>query len=225
MIKEPLISVVVTVYNTEKYITEALDSVFAQDYKNLEVIVVNDGSTDSTLDILEKYPRKIKIISQENKGQSVARNVGIKIAQGSFIGILDGDDLWTDNHISLGLRYLTQNNDYDFVRGQTMRFKVVDGEKEISNKEFMEMLVGASFFRLKVFNIVGLFDEDMRQGEDLDWFIRLAESCCKEKRIEETILLYRRHENNLTNSIEFITRGQLNAYRKKIKRGNTHPIN
>lgn len=215
----PIVSVVVTSYNTKKYIIEALDSVFGQDYQNLEVIVVDDGSTDNTMEVLKYYPRKIKIIEEENKGQAFARNTGIKEARGEFIGLLDGDDMWTEYHISLGLKYLKDNQEYDFVRGKTRRFNVKDdGTKEIVESAFIDMLVGASFYRSKIFEKVGLFDEEMREGEDLDWFIRLAESSCREKRIEETMLLYRRHQNNLTNSREFITRGQLNAYRKKIAR-------
>ena len=89
------VSVIIPVYNVEKYLRECLDSVINQTLKDIEIICVNDGSTDNSLQILEEYAQKderIKIIAQENKGQAVARNVGIKIAQGEFIGFLDSDD-------------------------------------------------------------------------------------------------------------------------------------
>lgn len=223
---EPLISVIVPVYNTEKYVAEALDSIFAQDYLNLEVIVVDDGSTDNTLNVLKEYPRTIRIISQEsNKGQSMARNIGVKEAQGSIIGLLDADDLWPENHISLSIEYLKNDSNYDFVRGKTQYFRFIDNRKEMTESVFLDMMVGASLYKAKIFDMVGLFNEDMKTGEDLDWFLRVAENNCREKRLEETMLLYRRHENNLTNAKGAIAQGQLNAYREKIKRGKNNSIN
>jgi glycosyltransferase involved in cell wall biosynthesis len=217
MTQEPLISVIVAVYNTEKYITEALDSLFAQGYKNLEVIVVNDGSTDNTLKLLKEYSQIIKIISQENKGQSAARNVGIKCAKGSIIGFLDADDLWPEDHISLSLKYII-DSDYDYVYGQTCHFRVVDNKKETKEPTFLVMSVSAYLYKAKVFDVVGLFDEGMRTGEDLDWTIRLAESSCKGMKIDNTMYLYRRHETNMTNSKELVNKGQLDSYKKKIER-------
>lgn len=217
--EQPLVSVIIPVFNTEKYILEALESVSFQDYKNIEIIVVNDGSTDNTLNILRKYSKKIKIISQEkNMGQSISRNVGVKEANGDIVGFLDADDLWPKNHVSLGVKYLNENNDYDFVRGQTKYFRLVDDKRELTDNVFMEMLVGASLYKAKIFGTVGFFDEEMKCGEDLDWFIRISESNLKEKRIPNTMLFYRRHENNMTNSKSLLIKGQTEACMKKIKR-------
>lgn len=92
---ECLLSVIIPVYNVEPYLEQCLDSVINQTYKNIEIICINDGSTDNSLKILEKYKTKdsrIKIISQKNKGLSEARNAGIKIAKGKYIGFIDPDD-------------------------------------------------------------------------------------------------------------------------------------
>lgn len=214
-----LVSVIIPVFNTEKYILNALDSVFSQDHQNIEVIVVNDCSTDNTLNLLKEYKKKIKIISLEkNKGQSFARNIGVKESKGDIIGFLDADDIWPENHISLGLKYLNNEGNYDFVRGYTKYFRFINGKKEITNSVFMEMLVGASLYKKDIFDKVGFFDEDMKCGEDLDWFIRISESNLKEKRIEDTMLFYRRHENNMTNSKSLLVKGQTEACMKKIKR-------
>jgi len=212
------ISVVIAVYNTEKYIAEAIESIFAQNYSNIEIIVVNDGSTDNTLKILEQYSGRIKIISQENKGQSVARNVGIKQAKGTLIGFIDADDLWAENYILNTIKYLSADSVYDYVYGQTKYFRIIDGKKEMTDNLCMKMLIGASLFKKKVFDIVGLFNEEMREGEDLDWFFRLMESHCKGKKIEETMLFYRRHENNISNPKDRKSKSLLNAYREKAKR-------
>jgi teichuronic acid biosynthesis glycosyltransferase TuaG len=89
----PLISVVIPLYNAEKYIGETLESVFAQTYNPFEVIVVNDGSTDSSLSVVRKYP-DVKVISQTNQGEGITRNNGVAVSKGDFIAFLDADDLW-----------------------------------------------------------------------------------------------------------------------------------
>ena len=96
--EEELISVIVPVYNVENYIERCLNSIINQTYKNIEIVCVNDGSTDNSLNILNKFQKKdsrIKIISQENQGLSEARNVGIKNSSGKYIGFVDSDD-WVD---------------------------------------------------------------------------------------------------------------------------------
>ena len=93
----PLISIIVPVYNTEKYLCNCLDSILAQSYNNWEAICINDGSTDKSMSILEDYAKKdkrIKIINQENKGLSETRNIGMKKAKGDYIMFLDSDDFW-----------------------------------------------------------------------------------------------------------------------------------
>ena len=92
---EPTISIIIPVYNTEKYLKKCLDSVITQTYKNLEIICINDGSTDSSLKILKKYAKsdkRIKVINQENKGVSITRNIGIENATGEWITFIDSDD-------------------------------------------------------------------------------------------------------------------------------------
>jgi len=89
-----LISCIVPAYNSGKYITETLDSIFAQTYPAIEVIVADDGSTDGTQDIVRTYPQKVKLLTQDNSGPAETRNLGLLAAAGSFIAFLDADDLW-----------------------------------------------------------------------------------------------------------------------------------
>lgn len=101
--KKTLISIIVPVYNTEKYIERCLDSIMKQDYPNFEVILVNDGSTDESGIIIQKYKEKYKNISyikQENKGVGAARNAGIKVAKGDYISFVDSDDLIMEDYCS-----------------------------------------------------------------------------------------------------------------------------
>jgi glycosyltransferase involved in cell wall biosynthesis len=215
---QPLISVVIPAYNAQKYITEAISSVWAQKYSAIEIIVVNDGSTDQTLAKLQQE-KNIQIISQENKGQAAARNAGILRAKGSLIALFDADDVWMPNHISLMLPYLIDESGYDFVRGMIVHARNIGApDQQFSIPMFMDPLVGACLYKKSVFDNIGLFDEQMRQGEDFDWNIRLSEAGCKEKRIEQPVLFYRRHETNLTNEESFRSGGQARALQKKIIR-------
>lgn len=95
---KPFVSIIIPIYNNEKYLEKCIDSLVNQTLSNIEIIAVNDGSTDSSLSIIENYAKKDKrivIVSQKNQGQSVARNQGIKIAKGEYIGFIDSDD-WAD---------------------------------------------------------------------------------------------------------------------------------
>ena len=109
-----LVSVVIPVYNAENLISLCLDSVLNQTYKNIEIIVVNDGSTDSTSDVLNEYQCKsnninLQIIHQINSGPSVARNVGIRLARGQYIAFLDSDDIWRTDKIEKQMEFLSKN--------------------------------------------------------------------------------------------------------------------
>ena len=110
----PLISIIIPVYNSEKYLKECLDSVINQTYNNLEIIVVNDGSTDNSLQIIQSYKdNRIKLINKENGGVSSARNVGLKQATGEYIMFVDSDDCLTNNSV---VEELISNNNCDVVR-------------------------------------------------------------------------------------------------------------
>jgi glycosyltransferase involved in cell wall biosynthesis len=217
--EKPFISVIIPAFNAERYIADAINSIFAQNYPNLEILVIDDVSTDNTLGILESFGDQIRIFKQEkNLGPAVARNVGIRNSKGSIIGFVDADDMWTPDHIEKELIYLLHDQ-FDFVRGLTKFFKD-EGDNKIRYSEplFMESLVGACLYKKSVIDMVGLMDEEMRQGEDLDWHIRFMEAGAKEKRLTDATLLYRRHDSNLTNDPEVVKMGQMSAFRKKLAR-------
>lgn len=216
---EPLISVIIPVYNAERFIEAAIDSVFAQNYPNIEVIVVNDGSIDDTRERLIRFGDKIKVIEQENKGQAVARNVGIQVARGEVIGLLDADDMWTPDHVALLLPMLMKSPEVMVARGQVQYVRFDGGQiSQQTPPLFLEALVGACLFRAELFDTIGVFDETMRSGEDFDWHIRFTESKLLEERLDSVTLLYRRHDCNLTNSREFISSGQIASFRRKLER-------
>lgn len=222
---QPTISIVIPVYNGGRFLREAIDSVLTQIPPLHEIIVVDDGSTDKTSEIIASYGSAIVGIHQENQGQAVARNVGIRRARGELIALLDADDIWTETHYEVLAAHLSPRSEFDFARGLTKFFRVGgDGSREYTEPLFMEALVGAAMYKRRVIEQVGLFDEHMRQGEDFDWNIRLAESGLREKRLDVATLLYRRHDCNLTNDTEFVEKGQLHAFRNKIKRARARQV-
>lgn len=111
MKSKPLVSVFITVYNAEKYISEALESILMQTYSNLEIIVVNDGSTDNSLEIINSYEdKRIKVINnKENKGIPFSRNLGLKNANGKYLVIMDADDISTPNRIEKQVEFMEKN--------------------------------------------------------------------------------------------------------------------
>ena len=134
-----LISVIIPVYNVEDYLIECLESVFDQTYKNIEIIAINDGSTDNSLGILEDYAssnKNLRVISQENSGQSVARNVGINLARGTYIYFLDSDDYIAPETFEHLIRKMEKYN-LDLIRfGAEPFFDKVDKRMNSNQYDF-----------------------------------------------------------------------------------------
>jgi len=117
---KPLVSVIIATYNRAPYIERAIKSILMQNYKNIEIIVVDDGSTDSTKEVLRKYD--IRYVYQENAGCSVAKDNGIKQAQGKYIAILDSDDYWfSKDKLKDQVEFLEANSDYVLVGGWMLK--------------------------------------------------------------------------------------------------------
>ncbi len=157
----PLISVIIPVYNVEEYLAECLNSVINQTYKNLEIIAIDDGSTDGSYKILKNYEQKeenIKVISQKNSGQSVARNLGLKLAKGKYIYFLDSDDYLSLNTFERLIKKMEENS-LDIIRFaaepfvENFNFKVNKGQYDYSHyfiegkvynrQEFLEINIKA----------------------------------------------------------------------------------
>ena len=184
----PLISVVIPVYNGEKTIAETIESVLNQSFSNFEIVVINDGSQDSTLDVLSNIqdPR-IKIFSYPNAGLSASRNRGFDQSSGEFIAFLDADDLWTPDKLEAQLAALQDNPDAavayswtDFI-DETSQFLKPGPHFTISGDVYPELLRGNflangsnPLIRRQALIKVGSFDESLPASEDWDMYLRLA---------------------------------------------------
>lgn len=111
----PLVSVIMPAYNTARYIGEAIDSVLSQDYGAVELIVIDDGSTDGTLDVVRSYGDRLTLLTQKNQGSAVARNAGLAAASGEYIAFLDSDDVWLPGKLTRQVRHLQENPEIGLV--------------------------------------------------------------------------------------------------------------
>ena len=199
----PQTSVIIPVFNGEFFLLEAINSVLAQLEVNDELLVVNDSSTDGTLALLlELSDRRLRVLSSNGGGPSVARNKGISAARGEFIAFLDHDDLWpTGRHASLRAALLAD----DSINASAGRIAILgDSVGAASKYQNLHGRYGASLpftclYRRSLIQKTGYFDETMRFGEDVDYYIRLTESGMKITYCDLDSLIYRRHAGNATN--------------------------
>jgi len=212
----PTVSVITPAYNQARYLNQAIDSVFQQTFSDYEIIVVNDGSTDETAQVLAGYGDRIRVITQANAGLSAARNSGLRAAQGEMIAFLDADDLWYPEMLSTTVAHLRANPETDFVSGawdyineagKTIR-RVNKPSAEIKPNEhgdFFRTLalgnlfhVAALLFRRNCFDCCGFFDPSLRSLEDWDLWLRLAAHGHKIGLVDTPVSRYRRHSGSMT---------------------------
>ena len=202
-----LVSVIIPVYNGEAYLAEAVESVLCQTHRPLEIIIVDDGSTDGTASVASSFADNIHYVYQSNAGPSAARNRGLEMAKGELIGFLDADDLWSENALDIQLAYLAGDPNVEVVVGYTQQIR----QTKLSNsasiyEEFSDawpaLLLGSAVIRKNAFEKIGYFDQSMRFCEDVDWLMRAKETGLPMVIHQKVILLYRRHDNNLTNQKE-----------------------
>ncbi len=220
--QKPLISVIVPVFNGEKFIKEAIENILSQNYPALEIIIINDGSTDQSEEIIKNISIDIRYFYQENDGPSSARNRGIRDASGEYIAFLDVDDLWPENNLNLLVDILQNDPDVLVVHGyaQILERDESSGKYEYAGnpKESFSGYIGAGLYRKAVFNEVGLYDTFMKFGEDADWFNRADELNVNLKKLEEITLFVRRHENNMTKGKNLVELNALKVFKKSLDR-------
>jgi len=232
----PVVSIIIPTYNAEKYVKRCLDSVFLQQYDDIEVIVINDGSTDKSKNILEEYHRDIRIIHQKNMGPSAARNTGILNARGEYVAFLDADDMWVQGKIQKQLKVFRSKEGiglvgcgYFIIDKDDVVIKQVEGA---SFKDINELLdrwkissipCGSSsgvIVHRKCFDVVGMFDESLRGAEDRDMWLRIAKSFNIEI-LKEPLTCIRKHENNSCKNIEMMMGNQKKFVKKNLSEEST----
>lgn len=219
----PLVSVIVPVYNGERFLACALDSVVAQEHRPIDLIVVNDGSRDGSEAIARSYT-EVRLIRQPNQGVAAARNAGIAAARGDFIAFLDQDDCWTKDKLRIQVRYLQQNPRVGYVLARQKMFLEPGTvpppwvRRELLDRDQVGYLPGAMMVRRFVFEQIGTLNPRFRSGDDSDWFAR-AKDAGVPMAVLPDILLHRRiHEANLSSRTALAHAELLKAMKASIDR-------
>lgn len=219
------VSVIIPTYNRSAFLLDVLESVCRQTRKPYEVIVVDDGSTDNTRKALFNSGYKVNYIYQKNCGPAAARNAGIAKARGNVLAFLDDDDLLLPRALELAVGRLEDKIclEADIVSGLIM---LVENVKKVNGKYthkaippvWPERIIGSAVIAKKVFDRVGLFDETLSLGEDIDWFMRAREKQVRFFTLSEVTYLYRIHKTNRTKNTRDVQKSMLKVLRKSLAR-------
>lgn len=215
---DPLVSIVIPAYNSEKFIAETLESVFAQTYQIFEIIVVDDGSTDKTVEIIQSYGNKIRLYQQANKGPGAARNLGVSMAKGELLAFVDSDDIWVKDKLAQQVHRFRENPDLAILCGDFKRWNQRDDggfdplpadetaeEIHFDTKGWnyaallldSEVWICTVMLRKSAWLILGGMDEAFRIGEDWDFFIRASRQF-EIKKLNKVLAFYRIHHTSIT---------------------------
>lgn len=194
-----LVSVIVPAYEAERFLAEALESALSQDHPDVEVVVVDDGSTDATAAIAETFP--VTLLRREHRGPAAARNAGLGEARGAFVTVHDADDVWPSDRLSRQVAHLEAHPDLDLVLGLTEPFVTPGDAVPVHFPETpgglpLPAVAGTMLARRRVFDAIGGWDEALPSSEDVDWLARAKDAGFRAATLDHVLLHYRIHAAN-----------------------------
>ena len=213
-----LVSVIIPVYNGAKFLAAAVDSVLAQSYSQVEILVVDDGSEDDTPVVAAGLAEKIRYFREPHRGVAAARNRGLDEASGSLIAFLDVDDTWPVDKLERQTRRLAEDPSLDFVLGLLQRTWHNSEGHLMGGPEELALNNGSALFRRATFEKMGRFDEGQAYCEDIDWFMRAREIGLNFRIQREVMLRYYRHDDNMTNQVAMGNQALMQALKKSLIR-------
>lgn len=206
---KPKVSIIIPAYNASEYIKNCLDSCIKQDHDNVEIIVIDDGSTDNTRDIVKSYSdRRIKYLYKENGGSASARNLGIRNSSGDYIIFLDSDDLILPNRITAHIKSLQNKDkiitysDFRYIKNHNNnneykhKFKFYSGDvlDKMLYKNFIP--TNCATYPRSFIDDIGIFNEEIRNCEDTEFLIRALLAGYKVEYLDKVLAYYRLHEGS-----------------------------
>jgi glycosyltransferase involved in cell wall biosynthesis len=198
----PAVSVIMAVRDGERYVAEALESVFAQTRPPDEVIVVDDGSEDGTTDVVRTFP--VRLLSQAGQGVSAARNAGLEEARGDLIAFIDHDDRWLPRKVECQVAYLEERPEVDYALCWFRSFVEPGAARpdwvrdEHLTRGWTTLCTGSLMTRRTTIDLVGYFDTALELCEDSDWIARAHEAGMTRGVQDEVLFEYRVHSGNTT---------------------------
>jgi glycosyltransferase involved in cell wall biosynthesis len=200
-----LITCIVPVYNGEKYLADALGSILHQTYRPIEIIVVDDGSTDGTAAIAKSFGAAVRYLNQSNAGPAAARNLGLDAAEGEFIAFLDADDLWHTEKLERQMARFRARPELDYCVTHAQNFwasELIEEQSRFRDHRIARPLPAYStttlLARRRLFDRVGQFDPALAHGDSTEWFLRANESGAVSELLPDVLLYRRLHKDNRT---------------------------
>lgn len=221
----PTISVIVPCYNAAAYVGAALESILAQQPAPLDIILIDDGSTDASPEIAAAYGQQLRYYRQHNQGIGAARNQGVRLARGEWLAFLDADDLWTPDSLRLRGQRLADDPHLDGVFGWLECFISPELPASVQERFFCPpgaqpaRMAGTLLIRRAAFERVGDFDTTLRVGEFMDWIARAQTLGIRLDASLETVVLRRRiHGANTVLTTESLRADYLRLLRAALAR-------
>jgi glycosyltransferase involved in cell wall biosynthesis len=227
----PKVSVIIPTYNCGHYLEQAIESAMDQTYRDLEIIVLDDGSTDNTSEVVQKYGTKIRYIRQTNAGLPAARNRAIEASSGEFIALLDSDDWWEPSKLAEQVPLLEQDPEVALVYTD-LRVIYDDGEilpsflasRPLATSGYVfDLLLKSGFIlpstvllRRTCLEEVGMFDESMRSHEDIELWLRICQRW-KVALVDEPLTHRRQGATNMTSNDNLRTEYSVKLYEKALR--------
>ena len=225
----PAVSVIMPVFNVEPYVEAALESVLAQTWRDFEVLVIDDGSTDGSVRLVERYARdpRVRLLRKSNGGISSARNAALRAASGNLIALIDGDDAWDPEFLEAQVSILHAHPEVDLV---TANARNLGGDRDGQparpwpdarpHPDLLGMIADEQavfimcVFRRRVYEQIAEFDESLRTNEDYDYWLRAAMAGFRFYRNPRPLGWYRRRNDSLSSSAVNMLQGILRVYEK-----------
>lgn len=203
MQNSPLVSVIIPVYNCDRYLAEAIESVLNQTYQPIETIIVNDGSTDRSAEIAQKFSASVRYYYQPQSGAGAARNYGTDVAQGNFFAFLDADDFWVQDKLIRQMQVLENEPEIDMVFGHIQQFHSPELDETVKNKIHCPPGLmagyhpGTMLVKRETFERIGKFETHLQMGEFISWYSLATDLGIRAKMLPELLMWRRLHETNL----------------------------
>lgn len=215
------VSVLIPARNAARFLAGTIESVRRQQVRNLEIVIVNDGSTDGTAAVAESLGRDIRCITQPHSGVASARNAALEVSRGACVAYLDADDEWTDGSLAAQLSRLESDPELDIVVGLTQAVRSESGplaEGVPNGPPWRGPMLGSALIRRRAFERTGGFDPALNVAEDLDWFIRVREHGLVTDVLDRVTLLYRLHADSLTRGLDPVRRNLMVVLKRSLDR-------
>ncbi len=226
MMTPPLVSCIVPVFNGERYLKEALESIRAQTYRPLEIIVADDGSTDGTAAVVADYGAQVRYLRQPTAGPSATRNLGLRAAQGEFVAFLDADDLWHPEKLARQMARFQARPDLDVCVTHVKNFWIPELSQEAERykdhpraQALPGYISGTLLTRRSVFDAVGPFNSELWFGDAMEWFLRATERGVVMELLPDVLTNHRLHHANIARRLNAASRAEfLQIVKKSLDR-------